>query len=349
MSQGDTEEKSLPASARKLRDARRKGQIPHSRDTVIATVTAAAFLYLWLRWPALIGRLEQMFEVTARAGMRPLDEALAIAPAILELAGGIVLPLILVVIAISVVTNLALTRGLVFAIDPIVPRPEKINPAAGFKRIFSLKNLVELVKSVVKVVLLAALLTGIALLSLEALFTAPRCGARCLASVFGAMAGPVIIAAAGVFLLSALFDIALQRWLFLREMRMSRSELKRERKDEEGDPHIRSARRRRQRGAGQDDLPTGVRHATLMVRGRGDAAIGLRFVRGETPVPVIVCRGQGDGGKTLLAAAQARGIPVVDDADLVRSLLDFGTRPGNYVPQDLFNQIAAILVRAGAV
>jgi type III secretion system FlhB-like substrate exporter len=136
----------------------------------------------------------------------------------------------------------------------------------------------------------------------------------------------------------------LQRHLFLKEMRMSRTELKRERKDTDGNPLIKSERRRIQSMLAKRKVRKGVRHAAVVIA-HEDRVVGLRYHREEAPVPLIVSKGRGQAGDEMLAEARRLGIPVVEDASMVDQLI--GHAIGDRIPQETYTPVARLLVRFG--
>ena len=177
-----SEEKSLPASEKKLRDARKKGQVSQSKDMVIGMGTVAILAYVWLTWESVQVDLITLLLLPADTYQMPFLKAVErVMSAAFDLAVKTVLPLILIVILVSILTNVAVMKGFIFSTEPITPKGEKIDPIAGFKRIFSMKNMVELIKSVLKTLLLSAAALVLVLLGLETLLKGPVCGPECIA------------------------------------------------------------------------------------------------------------------------------------------------------------------------
>jgi type III secretion protein U len=243
------------------------------------------------------------------------------------------------------VSGIASTFGPVFSFEPVKPKFDHINPAQGLKRIVSMRNAVEFIKTAVKVAVLG---TGFFLImrsEIEPLFETPICGEQCLAAAAVTAAKPLVGTAAVAFLAIGLLDLLVQRQLFLRDMRMTRTESKREVKDLEGDPLIRGQRRRvRQQLAGVN-IRVGIRHAVIAIM-HADQVVGLRYRSGETPVPVVVCKADGVAGAAMLAEARERGIPVVDNAAFVAALAARHA-VGEMIVPELFQAAAETLVAAG--
>jgi type III secretion protein U len=345
----DTEEKSLPATPRKLRELRKKGQVARSRDVVSGLSVAAVLLYLWGDWPQIRQSLSELLTFPTDLYQRPFMEATnlvmraAIAHAVQVLA-----PLVLIVLGVTFLAGMISTGGLVVAFEPITPKADHINPASGFKKLFSTKNLVEFVKSIVKMILLMVAVGVTIRLGLGALLESPYCGLPCVETAIGGLLKPAMVMVIVVFLLAGLVDVGIQRLLFLREMRMSKTEFKRERKEQEGDPHIKQERRRYAREMAQSRLRLGPKYATIIITAGEDIAVGLRFVNGETPIPMVVCKGRNERARAILAVARRQAIPAHDNADLAGKLQ---SRIGNgrYISEDLFPPVVLALTVTRAV
>src|SRR5215467_6214571 len=287
-----SEEKSLPATAKKLRDARKKGQVAKSHDIAAAVAVGVSIFYIHFIAPRVEVYARELIDVTARIYGESFAE---LWPHIVELGLRILtvttLPLVLSVCIVVCLASLAAMQGPVFSLDPIKPNFDQINPAQGFKRIFSMKSVVEFIKAVLKVTALTIAIVVVFRVSLQPLLESPRCGSACVYDTFFSMLKPLAITMLVAFVVVGIIDIGLQRWLFLREMRMTKTEFKREMKDLEGDPLIKRERTRRLREMGSRIVKVGLRNATLLLGRPGGFAVGLRFVRGETQVPIIVCKG----------------------------------------------------------
>jgi type III secretion protein U len=342
----ETEQKSLPPSQKKLRDARRKGRVPHSRDLVTGFTLTIMLIYLLLAWPALVDRLHELLDVVSQSIDRPFAQvsgrAISLAIDVLVLTS---LPPVAIVLVGDLVSGMASTFGPVFSFDLVKPNFDHINPAQGLKRIASLRNVVEFAKAAIKVVVLAAAFWLILRSTIQPLFETPACGKTCLATSAVAAMIPLAATAAVAFMAIGLVDVLVQRRLFLRDMRMTRTESKREVKDLEGDPLIRGERRRMRQQLTTRNDRVGIRHAVIAIM-HADQIVGLRYRPGETPVPLVVCKGQGESGKRMLAEARQLGIPIVDNAAFVTALAARHAVGDTVVP-DLFQVAAETLVAAG--
>jgi type III secretion protein U len=341
----ESEEKSLPASQKKLRDARRKGQTSNSKDLVSGFTLLAAVLYLLFRWPMMRDRLVQLIDVVSAATEQPSTEAWQRAVySTIDVLVTATVPLLGVVCAVAVVMGMAATQGPVFSFESVKLQFDHVSPMKGAKRIFSTKNVIEFGKSLAKVVVLTAAFWSVLRGFIGPLFQTPSCGEACLGQMVVSTLQPLAVTAVIAFVIIGVLDMPLQRHLFLKEMRMSRTELKRERKDIDGNPLIKSERRRIQSMLAKRKVRKGVRHAGVVIA-HEDRVVGLRYHREEAPVPLIVSKGRGQAGDEMLAEARRLGRPVVQDASLVDQLI--GLAIGDRIPQETYTPVARLIQRFG--
>lgn len=170
MSQQPSEEKSLPPSSKKLRDARKKGQVAKSADLVTAMVMLTCTLYIAISVNDIIARVQGLIDSTARLYTEPFD---TLWPQLMTQAGEVLLlsvsPLVGLTLLVIVLTNIVVLQGFVFSTEPVQPKPENIDPIQGAKRIFSVRGLVEFLKSLFKMVALAVALVIVYRMGLQSL------------------------------------------------------------------------------------------------------------------------------------------------------------------------------------
>jgi type III secretion protein U len=342
----ESEQKSLPASEKKLRDARvKRGQVAHSKDLVTGIALLVMLGFLFFAWPGIRDRILQLLDVAAAATVQPFaqgqQQAIGVALEALVVTS---LTLALVVLVTVVAVGMAATGGPIFSFELVKPKFENISPVHGAKRIFSLRNAVDFAKGIVKIICLTSAFWLVLRGSLRPLFQVPGCGQACLGPTMLALLEPLAATAAAVFVVIGLVDVLLQRQLFLRDMRMTRTEYKREQKDMEGDPLIRRERRRIHRRILASQGRTGLRHAVIVVA-HGDEIVGLRYRAGETPIPIVVSKGRGEVGRRQLAEARTLGIPIVYNTTLAAGLAA-GHKVGDHIQREFFAPVAEMLFKA---
>jgi len=347
MGMADTsEEKSQPATDKKLKDARKKGQVAKSQDLVSGMVILFCSLCISIVVPRAKAQVSALIDLTALIYIEPFG---TVWPRVLDTAEqlliNITLPVMAVTVGVVILTNLVTMRGLVFSVEPVKPDVKRINPTEGFKRIFAMRNVVEFLKGLVKVHLLGLAFYVVGRHALQALMESSRCGTECLESTFFVVFKPLMITVLSAFLLLGGVDVMVQRWLFGRDMKMTRSEQKRERKDLDGDPLIKSERQRQRREMQAMATKLGLGRASLMLGAADGWVVGVRYIRGETPVPVVVCCAGPEGAQQMLAEAVELGIALGGSPALAANIARRAV-PGDPVPDNTFQAVADLLVAA---
>jgi type III secretion protein U len=338
-----SEQKSLPASDKKLRDARKKGQVSSSRDLISGFGLLAMILYLLLVWPMLRDHVLALVDLVSRLSVEPFGTAWRMAlPVSLQLLWIAIAPAIAILILTSIIAGMIGSYGPVFSFETIKPNFEHINPAAGLKRIFSMRNAVEFAKGVFKVAVLGTVFFFVLRAWLQSMFHAPNCGEHCIVPLLIDALKPIVAVAILAFIAIGILDTGLQRWLFLRDMRMTKTEQKRERKDIEGDPLILGERRRERQRQSRMVGRLGLPAASVLIAG-DDQVAGLRYHRSQAPLPMIVLKARGERANAIRAEASQLGIPVVEDATLAAALVERHA-PGDHLRQEYFTEVAQILV-----
>jgi type III secretion protein U len=251
-------------------------------------------------------------------------------------------PLLVIVFAVAVVMGMAATGGPVFSFETVKLQFDHISPMKGAKRIFSSKNVIEFAKSLVKVVVVTVAFWTVLRGYIPPLFQTPSCGEGCLGQMVISTLQPLAVTAVIAFVVIGILDMPLQRHLFLKEMRMSLTEKKKEMKELEGNPLIKAERRRLQFMFAAKKVRKGVRHAAFVVA-QEDRVVGILYHREEEPVPLICSKARGQAGDEMVAEARRLGIPVAEDASLVDMLIPQAI--GDRIPPESFTDVARLLVR----
>jgi type III secretion protein U len=337
------EEKTEDPTDKKLRDVRDQGQTIKSPDVNGAAGLAA--LTVCLIYAGSLGgeHLLKLFATVDQRAWRITTniEAQQLAIDLVLQGFFICLPFLLVSIVIGFIVSVAQTGGLLVSFDPITPDFEKLNPAEGLKRLFSLRSLVDFVKmaakSVALVCVLAVIIIGLMPLLLGTSLQEPAA----IVSVAWSAIVKLFFASTIVFIVIGPIDWGLQKWLFLRDQKMTKHEVKRENKEMEGDPDIKKKRKEIANeminGLPQKRVPT----ATVVMTNPTHYAVALEYVPGRTPLPIIVAKGQGPEAALIRELAATHGIPIVSNPPLARAL--FRQPIDEPIPEELFEAVAAVL------
>lgn len=339
-------DKSEAATPFKLQQARDRGSVARSPDLTgaIAMLTAATTMYAW-GWEAV-----QALAALARAALihgLGMHVSTASVVSLIGRVGAdalhVIAPFALTVAGAALIANIA-QAGPVWSAFPLKPDLNRINPASGLKRLFSLRTVYDAVKSVLKVAVLAWVLY-LVLKDLRALFyllgeRTPFVALKQLLEMLTSMALKLAFAA----LLLALLDLGYTRFEFRRKMRMSKRDVKDEVKNREGDPRVRS----RLRGLRIEMLQKAasvrqVGQADVLIVNPTHIAVALQYKRGEMAAPVMLAKGAGTLAARMRAEAARRGVTVVRSPALARALYFQGDL-GQSIPAGLYADVARIMV-----
>lgn len=352
----DSGDKTEQPTQKRLLDARKKGDIAKGKE-----LTSTLTLLVWLVMGALCLRMacERMAALCegllARVGGGWREEGFAHVAA---LVGWQSLELTLLLVAVLVVPVAVLgtfieylQAGPVLAFEKVAPKLEHLNPAAGLKRMFSLDNLVELLKGILKTALLLAIGWAVARSLLpDAMRLALATGAP--AQHLGALVwqGTVKTLAwtVGVFAAVAFLDVLWTRHRFTKKMRMSMRDIKQEMKESEGDPHLKQQRKQAHAEWSQRNQTSAARGANALIVNPTHVAIAIDFEPGRCPVPTVSAKGEDHVARAMREAAGEAGVPIVRNVPLARELLA-RCEEGEIVPPDLFDVLAEVIVWAESV
>ena len=345
MSGEQNEEKQLPPSERKLRKAREKGQIAHSRDLV--PVLQLLFLagYLTLMGTALLKDLLQSFSDVRHLALHQLSPS-----EIGDLIGGVgrfvlalSLPPLIIAAGVSIAFNLIDSRGIVFSLEPISPKLDNLDPAKGLKKIFGSKGLVYLAMNFLRALVILILLCVLLFLFLKPISQTASCSVQCGLSLTMTISTIMVFIGVSVLIASLIFEVPLSRFFFTKDMKMSHSEQKRETKEMMGDPAIQRILKENREKAVTD--PIGPKFTSLIYR-HNDIAIGVYYKADETAAPMVSFRGKGQKAVEFVLAARQCGAQETMDQKTTLELYKRG-RTGQFVPRDMFNTVALHLVERG--
>jgi type III secretion protein U len=329
-----------------LSQAREKGQIAHSPDFVSALTTPIIIGYVWTAAGGIAERMQRAIEICDKVSETGFDAALRqLVPLLVKQMALILVPIFGVCLASAFAAGILANGGFIFALDPLMPKLQAIDPLKGFAKLFKMKAFIDLAKSLIKLATFIAVFVWIGRRALRPLATLPACGTGCMPTMLSSILAPLIESAMGVYITFGLGDFLIQKWIFARDMRMTRTEVKRERKDSDGDPQLKGALRRQRRESSRGGR-VGVNQTTLMVCS-DVATVGLRFVQGETDLPYIVCRGRDGRARALNDIARERGFPLVWDEGLAIALTT-KLPTGSKIPPHLFKQVAQAIFLSGA-
>lgn len=339
----DKDEKSEAPTARRREDAKREGNLLTSRELGPALGGLVGALWLLLFGPMIGERLILMMESALELAPHDAVQADPVV-ALVILAAPLAWPLMALALAmlVAAIAGRALVGGLVFSSKLLMPKAERLNPLKGLARIFSLQGLIELVKALLK----ALLLLGIGgLLLWRDRFMLMNLSRVPLESAWGAVLASAtflfLALTAGLALIAA-GDLPVQFLRWLQKLRMTRKELKDEMRQTEGAPEVRAALRRMQHQVLKRANRAAVADASVVLVNPAHFAVALRYQPGLDAAPVIVARGRGPVAVAIRDLAHELDVPTLSYPEVARAIY-FTGRVGQSIRADLYVVVATIL------
>ncbi len=335
-------EKTEQPTAKRLRDSREKGDIPKGQDVAPAAVVLALAVYLIANAQSIYEKLADMVKTTFRVIDLPFADAMSQAlPAVIDGAIDIVLPPLGLIMGAALASLLAET-GFLFAPKAAMPKLENLSPLRWFKRVFSMKNLFDFVKNILKVAILSWIVWIVFAKHLPDLFRVPDGGLGAMWIALGSGMRDFLLMTCGAFSAIAAIDFLYARYKWKREHMMSIDEVKQEFKESEGDPQIKGQRKQLQRELMNQNTLSNVRKAKVLVTNPTHFAVALDYDAEKTPLPVIVAKGEGALAQRMIEVAKEEGIPIMRNVPLARALFRDGAENA-YIQKDLIGPVAEVL------
>ncbi len=342
MAESSGEKTEMP-TPKKLRDARQKGQVCTSKDIVSTAILIVLFAVLAWMGVALANDMEVLLRFIGGGMSGDIDGAV-------RQASGLTLLMIckhsflfvFVAAVIGIVGNVS-QIGFLFTFEPIIPKLEKLSPVEGAKKIFSMKNLFEFLKNVVKVSFLGYLLYKIIWASVPELLTMCYGTIDDIFPCLKVMLKRLAVYTSFGYMVIAIVDRLFQGRNFTKQMMMTKDEVKREYKEMEGSAEIKQAQRQF-----RDEILNGpapekaAKRSSVVVTNPTHLAVGIRFNAEESPLPRICALGAGETARIIRETALAEGIPVMEDRPLARALYAEG-RLDDFIPDSLIEPVAEVL------
>lgn len=338
-------EKTEQPTEKRLREARREGNVARSNDlshtvtTVVWTLLLLGFSgYAATRVSAL---LEHVWTKVDLSSPNVLGEVgWMAARTLMELT---LIP-IAIVAFVGVIVEFLQTGGL-FAPKKITPKLEHVNPISGFQRMFSPDNLFEIGKSVLKTLVLAVLIAVVVRQYLPDILKLPEAGIAAYTGFDRRMILTLCTYVVVVFAFVSVADRLYQNYSYRKNLRMSKDEVRRERKEEHGDPHLRSQRRRLRKQFATQNVRQAAREATALIVNPTHIAVAILYDPEQTAIPVITAKAEGDLAKLMRQEAEDAGVPVIRDVPLARALNYLGEED-DFIPEEYFDAVAEIIAFA---
>jgi type III secretion protein U len=336
-------EKTEKPTQKRLEDAREKGQVSKSPDLTETVCMLGVIGVLMLGEQRLADALRSLIiEATGFVGGDHSLQSLLHTLYHLLRAGALVLLPIAAMGALSAAIGTALQTGLAVSFQPVIPKLQAVNPSTGLKRIFSLRSTIDVMKRLLKLAVLVPVLWVSIKSMLPLLSSAAYQPLGPLMKVLWEVLLKLLMSAFFAYLVLGVADFKIQKWLFTRQLRMSKDEIKRERKQQDGDPLMKRERRKRGReliNKGPDKAAVGG--ANVVVTNPTHYAVAIRYRPGEDALPVVVAKGADAQAALVRRYAAEAGVPIVANPPVARAL--YRVEYDAPIPETMFEVVAAIL------
>lgn len=339
---GDKTEKATP---KKRSDARSKGQVVKSQDVTSAVVLLAVFLFIFFIAKSmrngLLAFFRQSFIHNINVKTLTIDSVMKLFVETLSEIAVIVIPIMAIASIAAIVANY-FQFGLLFTTEPLKFDLTKMDPIKGFKKIVSLKAIVELLKSSIKIVFIGGLTTIVLWINLDKVLALSFKSPWETLSTVGWLVGIMGIAASVTLLVISILDWFYQKYEYEKSLKMSKQDIKDEYKNSEGDPLIKSKIKQRQREMAMRRMMSEVPKADVVITNPTHFAIALKYDEDSMDAPRVVAKGTDFIAQKIKLIAKENDVVMVENRPLARAMYD-QVEIGDQVPEQFFKAVAEIL------
>lgn len=341
-----SEEKTEKATPKKRRDQRKEGNVASSKDVIAVASLIGCFYCLQILFPMIYESLRDtmIFQISAVESIEELSlgNLQMLGMKAVTVLSKCIFPLGVISLAIGVVATGIQTRFNVTT-KPLKFKLSKLNPLKGIKNMFSLKQVVELLKAVIKIIILGVILYGI--LKDEIVVIAQMMDIDPLSSAAYVLKEimSMVLKVAMVFAAIAGFDYFYQRWSYEKNLKMTKEEVKEEYKQTEGDPKIKGKIRSLQQSMARSRMMQAVPDADVIIRNPTHYAVALRYDIDKDNAPVVIAKGQDLIALKIVEIGEEHKVTVIENKPLARGI--YASTPlGGQIPAEYYGVVAEILV-----
>ena len=345
--EGQDGEKTEEPTAKKLEDARKKGQVMRSTEVV----TAATLLVFFLMLKVFVGFIGNRFISSFHKTLGSIGDYTS-EPFNTNMARTIIrsslwdivvaaFPMMIAGFVVTIVSILFQVKWKVTT-EPLKPKFDKFNPVSGMKRLFSKDKIMDLLKSTAKVIILAYVVYSYLKDQWPLIFKMYSYTLPQAIAVIGDTVISVGIRISLFFAAIAVFDLFYQKWKFHQDMMMSKQEVKDEYKNSEGEPKIKSQQRQRMQQASQRRMMQDLPNADVVITNPTHLAVAIRYDKEAHEAPVVVAKGADYLAQKIKDVARANAVEIVENKPLAR-MLYHNVEIGAEIPPELYQMVAEVL------
>ena len=340
-------EKIFPATPFKRSEARKRGQVAKSKELtdVINLIGILVFFYLtkYVVWDQMTSVYQLSFRAIPAVRQQPIITFLDV----MDILSKIITPVLLIALIFGLLGNI-LQTGVVFSAQALIPKLDKINPIGGLKRLFAIRGLVELVKTIFKLGLIAYVVATTLIADYPTILALGKAGMSyskvvpLIVSTAGAIGFKIMLKVALLLLILAILDYLYQRWQHEQDIRMTREEMREEMKRTEGDPEIKRRIRRVQRELSMARMMKAVPEADAVITNPTHIAVAIKYDYETMDAPYVVAKGERQVALKIREVAMENDVPMVENPPLARALYK-NAEIGEAIPMEFYQAVAEVL------
>ncbi|OGB89215.1 flagellar biosynthesis protein FlhB [candidate division WOR-1 bacterium RIFCSPHIGHO2_01_FULL_53_15] len=339
---GDKSEEPTP---HRLREAREKGQVAKSKEVTTAFLLLLTyFLFRYLgpfMWRNLVEMAQAIFQLVPEAREFNLPFVGYLLLLGLRALALILLPIFGITFLAALLAE-SMQTGFVVALDPLSPKLERINPLEGLKRMFSMQGLVELIKSILKIIIVFYIAWFAIRDDLPHIMVLIESHPWQAVVLGGDIAYRIAMRVGLFYIAIAILDYFYKRWEYMKNLKMTKQEIKEEYKRLEGDPLVKQRMRDLQRQVAQQRMMSSVPQADVVVTNPTHLAVALKYEQAKMKAPLVLAKGERKVAAEIRRIAEMHEITIVQNETLARSIYR-STKVNQEVPADLYQAVAEVL------
>lgn len=338
-------EKSEKATPKRRSDERKKGNIFQSKDAVSVAVLLTSFYSLQFYFPSIISNLinliNSMFDQIVQIKSLSIESIQLIYIQVTIVFLIIALPLLIVSMGTNIIAVGAQTRFL-YSMSTIKFKLERLDLLKGIQKLFSLRSLVDLFKSILKILILAAIVYSTLKPRMNSLIGLFDMEFMQVLVFLGQTIMSVVTSVGMFFIFLALADYAYQWYEYEKNIRMSKQDIKEEYRQMEGDPQIKGKIKERQRLMSQRRMMQNVPKADVIIRNPTHYAIAVQYEMGKQRAPIILAKGMDNVALKIIEVAEKHKIPSIENKPLARGLYE-SVEIDQEIPEKYYHAVAEVL------
>ena len=337
-------EKTEDPTAKKLQNAREKGQVARSAELPAAAVTIGAILVMFFMGGYWIKQMAEIFASGFKFDRKSLDNPDLMVTAFAHQLGEaflLIVPVLLVTAVLAILSSGA-TGGYLFSLKSTLPKFSKLSLLSGFKRMFGANAAIELLKAILKFSLVTIVLWALVSRQMDPMIQLGQMAIEPALAAAGWMIAESALWLSLSLLVIALIDAPYQKYSFIKRMRMTKQEVKDEMKDMEGQPEVKQQIRRRQREMANNRMIQKVQDADVVITNPEHFAVALSYDPTGDGAPILLAKGSDHMAARIREEAEKHGVEIFAAPPLARALY-FSTEVDQAVPESLYLAVAQVI------